>query len=508
MKRGKLYRILATAILLSLLLVVITPAAPVLAAPILSVSPALGAVGTKVTVTGENFDSYKGDDIYLFLDNQQVTISPITVPETGSFSFDFNIPAGTEPGRQQITAKNKLGWTLAFSSFTVMKPGISLDSKSGVVGTKLTINGQGFYAGRAVNVYYDNRMLGTEAASGTGEFTYSFTIPGSTAGKHKVAARNAVGHSAEAEFEVLPSLTLNATSAAAGDILAVSGSGFGSRRNIDVYFNYDEVAYAKTDEFGNFKVALFNVPAMASGAYDVTAKDKDGNKGKAAFTIIAGARLDKTVANIGAEVTISGTGFTVGGTITIKYDDVAIAKITADSNGAFRAVFRVPASKYGNHVLTVSDGINTKQLAFAIESEAPPIPTPLLPSDGSEVKAEAYFDWDDVDDPSLPITYCFQVAPDRDFTAIVLEKRLTVSEYTLTKAEKLAAVKKESPYYWRVKAIDSAANESEWSEPNSFYVGFPLALPNWAIYTLIGVGALVIGFLAFRLGKRTAYYQT
>ncbi len=507
MKRGKLYRILAVAILLCLLLAVITPDTPVLAAPILNVLPASGAVGTKVTVTGENFDSYKGDDIYLFFNNQKVTISPITVPQTGSFSFDFNVPAGAEPGRHQITAKSGLG-TLALSLFTVLKAGISLDRNSGVVGTKLTINGQGFYADRVVNLYYDNRMLGTEVAGGTGELSYSFTIPDSTAGKHKIVAKNAEGHSAEAEFEVLPSITLNPTSAAAGDILAVSGSGFGPRSRIDVYFKEDEVAYAKTDEFGNFKVALFNVPAMASGTYDVTAKDKDGNKGKTAFIVIAGARLDKTVAHVGDEVTISGTGFNVGGTITIKYDDVAITKIMADSNGAFRAVFRAPASKYGNHVITVSDGINTKQLAFAIESEAPPIPTPLLPSDGSKVKAEAYFDWEDVDDPSLPITYCFQVAPDRDFTAIVLEKRLTVSEYTLTKAEKLAAVKKESPYYWRVKAIDSAANESEWSEPNSFYVGFPFALPKWAIYTLIGVGALVIGFLAFRLGKRTAYYQT
>jgi len=507
MKRRKLYRIVAVAILLSLLLVVITPGTPVLAAPFLSVSPASGAVGTKVTVTGENFDSYKGDDIYLFFGNQQVTTRPITVPETGSFSFDFNIPAGAEPGRRQITAKNELGWTLALSSFTVLKPGISLDRKSGVVGTKLTINGQGFYADRVVNFYYDNRMLGTEAAGGTGEFTYSFTIPDSTAGKHKITARNAEGHSAEAEFEVLPSITVTPTSAATDDILAVSGNGFGPRSGIDVYFKHDEVAYAKTDEFGNFKVVLFKVPAMAPATYDVTAKDEDGNMGKTACTIIAEAWLDKTVAHVGAKVTISGTGFIIGGTITIKYDDVVITKIVADSNGAFKAVFRVPVSKYGNHVITVSDDINTKQLDFVIEWEAPPIPIPLLPSDGSQVEAEAeaYFDWEDVDDPSLPLTYCFQVAPDKDFTATVLEKRLTVSEYTLTKEEKLAGVKKESPYYWRVKAIDSAANESEWSQPNSFYVGFPFALPNWAIYTLIGVGALVIGFLAFRLGRRTSY---
>ena len=82
---------------------------------------------------------------------------------------------------------------------------------------------------------------------------------------------------------------------------------------------------------------------------------------------------------------------------------------------------------------------------------------------------------------------------------------MTVSEYTLPKAEKLAAVKEESPYYWRVKAIDSAANESEWSEPNSFYVGGASALPKWAIYTLIGVGVLFIGFLVFWLRRRTAY---
>ena len=293
MKRGRLYRILAVAILLSLLLVVI-PITPVLAAPILSMSPASGTVGTKVTVTGENFDSYKGDDIYLFFDNQKITISPMTVPQTGSFSFNFSIPAGAEPGQHQIRAESELRSTLALSLFTVLKAGISLDSKVGVVGTTLTINGQGFYANRMISFYYDNRLLGSEAAGGTGEFSYSFAIPDGTAGKHKFTAKNVEGHSAEAEFEVLPSITLNATSADADRILAVSGNGFGSGSSIDVYFRDDEVAYAKTNESGSFKGTLFNVPKMAPGTYDVTAIDKDGNKGEATFTIIAEAKLDKT----------------------------------------------------------------------------------------------------------------------------------------------------------------------------------------------------------------------
>ena len=607
MKRGKIFRILAVAVLFPLMLVILS-GTPALAAPILNVSPASGAVGTVVTVAGENFDSYKGDDIFIFFDNDEITASPITVPQTGSFSFDFNIPEDAEPGRHEIRAKSGLGSTWAFSLFTILEAKIRLDTKSGVVGTKLTINGEGFCADKVVTFYYDNRMLGTEAAAATGEFSYSFTIPESSAGEHTILARNAEGNSAEAEFEVISSITLNPTSGAIGNILIVSGTGFSPRSVVAIYFKYDEVAYAKTNEFGNFAVAFFNVPVTSPGTYDVTVEDKDGNMAKAEFTIIAGASLDKTTASVGTELTISGTGFLAGGTITIEYDDVAFARIVADSKGAFKAVLRVPVSKHGNHVITVSDGDSTRQLAFTIESEAPPVPTPLLPGDASEAKAEAHFDWEGVDDPSRPVTYRFQVASDEDFTSILLEKKLSDSEYTLTKEERLAAVKKEFPYYWRVRAIDSAANESEWSTPESFYVAAPPApalllpemdseadaeasfgwkdvtnlsppityhlqvasdknfaslmlekkgltqseytvteeeklkavkkevpyywrvkatdsvanesewstpgsfyvgftFPGWAIFTLIGLVALLVGFLAFWLGRRSAYSQ-
>jgi hypothetical protein len=38
-------------------------------------------------------------------------------------------------------------------------------------------------------------------------------------------------------------------------------------------------------------------------------------------------------------------------------------------------------------------------------------------------------------------------------------------------------------------------------------VGFYLALPNWALYILIAFGAIIIGFLAFWLGRRTAFSE-
>ncbi len=75
-----------------------------------------------------------------------------------------------------------------------------------------------------------------------------------------------------------------------------------------------------------------------------------------------------------------------------------------------------------------------------------------------------------------------------------------------TEAEKLQSVSKEAPYYWHVKAIDGAFNESQWSGTGAFSVGFSLALPQPLIYTIFGIGALLLGMFGFWLGRKTAYY--
>jgi len=127
------------------------------------------------------------------------------------------------------------------------------------------------------------------------------------------------------------------------------------------------------------------------------------------------------------------------------------------------------------------------------------------------------FDWGgdatdptiEVTDDSLPITYTLQIATDENFTAdsLVLEKPdLTTSEYEVTDKEEMDLLKlstRSAPYYWRVKAIDAASNETGWTDPQAFCVGF--TFPSWGIYTLIGLGGLLLLVLAFWLGRRTAY---
>jgi len=246
---------------------------------------------------------------------------------------------------------------------------------------------------------------------------------------------------------------------------------------------------------------------MQSGTYDVKAEDSDDNTDKAEFTVGAGVSLSQYAGNVGTTLAVSGVGFTVDGIVTINYDDTQLAVATAGGNGAFSVTVDVPASVGGNHTITASDGIHIVKCIFVMESEAPPIPELLLPEEASEAEAETEFDWEDVTDDSLPVTYTLQVATDEDFTAgsIVLnEEGLTDPDYTVTEEDRLEPRKQEEPYYWRVKAKDSASNESQWSAPASFYVGSHFVMPRGAIYALIAVGA---GLLAFWLGRRTAYLK-
>ena len=72
-------------------------------------------------------------------------------------------------------------------------------------------------------------------------------------------------------------------------------------------------------------------------------------------------------------------------------------------------------------------------------------------------------------------------------------------------AEELEPTKKEAPYQWRVKAIDGASNGSGWTA-GTFSVSRPFAIPSWALYTLLGLGAVLLLALGYLLGRRTAYY--
>lgn len=212
--------------------------------------------------------------------------------------------------------------------------------------------------------------------------------------------------------------------------------------------------------------------------------------------------------NIGATLMTGGAGFKPNTTITIKYDDKAVATATSDISGIFVATFKIPASKHGDHVITASDGTSTQELSFTVESIAPKTPQPLLPEMGTKVKSPIFFDWKDVTDESSPVIYNLQIATDKDFTAesILYNRLMAESEHILilTEEEELKLSSRETPYYWRIRATDAAQNESEWTGAGLFYVAEPFNFPIWVIYTIITIVALslIIYFFSSHLHRR------
>jgi hypothetical protein len=88
---------------------------------------------------------------------------------------------------------------------------------------------------------------------------------------------------------------------------------------------------------------------------------------------------------------------------------------------------------------------------------------------------------------------------------MVIKKRgLAESQYTMsqTEDEMLESTKKAANYWWRVKAVDGAGNESRWTSVRSFNIGFVSAMADWLKYLLIGLGALVLLGIAFFVGKQ------
>ena len=551
MRHTKIWRILTVSLILSLLMAVFL-ATPALAGDI-EIDPEEGEVGDRIDVTGEDFTASTEDterfvDIYFALDDASTSDDIGTEVETyelvktvrvgyegdsdeGEIDSYFKVPDEMDdgdddelvtPGTHYIYVTRYGSLRIrAIAEFTVIGGGeITIDPDDGPVGTEVEIEGIEFGDSEDFTVEYDGDEIDIESGDSdtdsNGEFILTVIIPESTAGEHtiKVLGEDS-GAEPEETFTVEPEITVSPTEANANETATVTGTGFAGRTDFTVYLDGTELASDETDSDGSFDVD-FTVPAIASGTYDVMALDEDDNEATAELSIAATTvKLEPTTGNVGTPIAVSGGGFTPGVTIIIKYDDTQETTATVQASGIFAVIFNAPASVSGEHVVTVGDGTTTKQFTFTMESVAPPTPQPLLPQMGAKPEQPVRFDWDDVTDDSSPVTYTIQIATSKDFatSAMVLEKKgLTKSGYTLTSAEQLESRTKEEPYYWRIKAVDAASNESAWTGAGEFYVGAPTiigaeGMPTWVIYSLIGLGGVLLVIIGFWLGRRTAYYS-
>ncbi len=103
--------------------------------------------------------------------------------------------------------------------------------------------------------------------------------------------------------------------------------------------------------------------------------------------------------------------------------------------------------------------------ATAVDSSAPPVPVLASPPGGRTITdSTPWLDWSDVTDPS-GVHYEIQVDDNAGFGSLAFSRSwVNASSCVVT------AVLPDGAYYWRVRAVDGAANPSEWTAAWSFTV--------------------------------------
>lgn len=536
-KYKKILHILAMAVILSLLVMAL-PTKTALAKEILNLSPSKGVIGDKIEVTGSGYDS--GDRIYIYFSSQDAEVDDDDIDDLdfweevdtaraslaleggGYITGSFEVPGELTDVHDTekviggdyfvYTTKREEGRILAKEEFTVV--GIAeVDPTEGPVGTEIEIEGKGFEDEEYIDVFYDGEEIeiagGDDKTDDDGEFRLDIIIPESTAGDHTITVEVDEDED-QTRFTVKPEIDISATSGRIGDRVTVTGTGFGDSVDVAVTFGGERVATGETDSKGNFGIT-FDVPAVGKGTYDVGVEDEDGNTGdKYSFIVrsdisISPVTSQASPGHVGMDATISGTGFIPSHKITITYVSTPVVFTTTSKNdGTFSFTFKIPKNEAGPHTVTATDGTNSLEVTFFMEEEAPTIPQPLEPEIDTIPERPVEFEWCGVTDPS-GVTYTLQIAKDKNFTDIVLEKEgLTKSVYTTTETEdeKLESTKNEAPYWWRVRATDGASNVSSWSGAKSFIVDSVITIPDWVKYLLGALGGSLLFFIGLLLVRR------
>ena len=452
------------------------------------ISPDTGPVDTKVYVTIENFEPDQTVEVYFSDITDPVKTWP--TDSDGYMHTGFRVPE-YPAGRFRVTFND--GTNNMFVYFT-LEPQIEVGATSGYVGDEVEVTGYGFTDDEEVTVYLDNVEMGSSVSGAQGTFTATCIIPPSSHGRHTIKAEDAADAIDTVDFITRQSVSIEPQEGTPSTELTFTGSGFNSDTDVSISFGNEEIDVVHTARDGGF-IAVMLVPGGASGEYEVKADDGEA-RDYAHFTLVSDAALTANSDTVGALITVSGTGFLPLSETVVTYDGSQVATARTDASGGFSATFPAPRSMHGEHEVVVSDDVTAKSLPFVMESSAPGCPMLLGPMDGTKGGKQIYFDWEDVPDPS-GLIYMLQIATDDAFSEPVLtEGTLLSSEFLLTEEHSLPRSGKDTAYFWRVKAVDFAGNESTWSPPRTFQIGFAFEMPTWALYSLIGIGVLLALFLA------------
>ena len=326
----------------------------------IAVSPASGAVGTTVTVTGSGYGA--NAVIGISYDGTRVTTTPASViaGSTGTFSATFTVPPSafaihTVDATVISFGAQSNGINTSTADFTVNTSTLTLSPDVGPSGATVDVTGDGFSAVTEGSVTFGATTVASSTTDSQGHFSNTFTVPTNPSGTYTVSATFGAS-SASKTFTVNSApLIASPSEGPVGTPVTISGNGFGADLPVTIKYEGTNVATVLSDGSGVISKIIV-IPPSVVGSHTITATDGTHSP-TASFTVDPAITASPPSGGIiGSTVTVKGTGYAAGAEVTISGDIVPEGTtITPDSTGSFTTTFVAGTGVGGVHGVDAAD---------------------------------------------------------------------------------------------------------------------------------------------------------
>jgi len=332
------------------------------------VSPRSAAVGETVTVSGAN--ATEGGEVSLYLSGS-LFLATTTANSTGGYSVSLAVPS-VPHNTYSIRAVDLTTGDNASAPFAV-EPRITLSPEEGSFDNRVIVKGDGFMFYSNITIWLDLidvTPLLTPRTDFRGMFEAGIRVPLIPNGTYTITVIDLLGNTGEAQFDVVPKITLEPFAAARSAIVFVDGYGFAPAMEVRIRFGTIDVTPFPgviTSMQGSF-FAPFFVPDVPNGAYTINASDLEGNVATAQF-LVPSPVLTATPDSISEPsiVTVKGMGFQPDNPVVLSLDGVPMTNLVdlmlasenlmPNDSGFFEYSFVVPLTEPGIYSISASQSV-------------------------------------------------------------------------------------------------------------------------------------------------------
>ncbi len=446
--------------------------------PKIELSRRSGYVGDTITISGNGFAPLSS--IPLYFGNR--SIDTFYSDEKGSFSNrTFSVPDSVND-EYEIKAVDRRG-NEAFVTFTSQRQKLVIFPNAGSPGTDINLIGTGFVPDKTITFkMYNAGTIVPELTTNPetvktddwGSFDACLRIPACTSNTYIIEAYDGDARSGTTLI-VSSSGVFDRNIGFISSNVTFSGNGFLPYRYTVAYFDGIPLAEAKADQHGGSSIS-FVIPPCVPGEHVVSVTDGVSTYSYD-FIVLpkAKAEINRTIAEVGSEIVVSGSGFIANKVVMISLDGDSVTEIPVGADESFTTSFPVPACAAGVKVISVTDGINRVELTLSVESQVLPPVTPVTHDKQSSIGTNIILAWEPLPDFS-DITYHVQIANEPSFSpdSIMMQKAgISEIQYIFNMESAIQSGVSTGSFFWRIRAENTAGVAGDWSKTREFVIAIP-----------------------------------